>query len=233
VVPFANTTTFERSPAAPARACDELGIQLRRIGPHPSHPAVLEGSCTTSADRLLRPRQASAGNHSRCRRTYERDTNHARRPARSPTGTPTQPAAGAPDGTRIAADSAASGRRDGLVGRCRRDPSPRQHRGDSGERSSSRSSVSLPQPDRSPCATPPSSCFQKTGDDLAIKANFTPLAQRRIPEIAENFAPAEIPGKSGDLRANIENVPHFRSFPDYACRRSSSVRRVAAVGRRL
>ena len=69
--PVASTTTFERPPAAPARASGRWPASPERAAP--SHPAVLECSCTSSARRVLRPRQASAGDPSRCRRTYERD----------------------------------------------------------------------------------------------------------------------------------------------------------------
>ena len=53
VAPFANTTTFERPPAA-------LGCVLARL-------------CGRATPRSLRPCQASTGDHSRCRRTYESD----------------------------------------------------------------------------------------------------------------------------------------------------------------
>jgi len=40
--------------------CGPLGILPRLTGPRPCHPAVLEGSCSAAARRLLRPRQPSA-----------------------------------------------------------------------------------------------------------------------------------------------------------------------------
>jgi hypothetical protein len=46
VAHFANTTTFERPPAAPARAAARSASCLAKAGPRPSHPAVPECSCT-------------------------------------------------------------------------------------------------------------------------------------------------------------------------------------------
>jgi hypothetical protein len=104
----------------------------------------------------------------------------AARLARSPKGRPTRPGAGALGGTRSAAGSAAGGRRGGLVGTSHTGRSPRPHIGDSGERSSSRSSALMPPTDRLPYVTPPVGVAEAE----AIKPNFAPAVQRRFPENA-------------------------------------------------
>ena len=80
----ASTLEFEPSLTVPARACGPLGIRPRLVGPRPRHPAVLGGSRSAAVRRLLRPRQSSVSDDSRCDRTYGDDRLANRRPRPPP-----------------------------------------------------------------------------------------------------------------------------------------------------
>lgn len=119
-------------------------------------------------------------------------------PARSPRGTPTPPGDAGPAGTRIAAGWAVANRPDDWGGRSHTDRIRTRRRVGADGRSSPRSS-----PSSTPCAvsSPPGPPHRSSTSCTSIKPDFSPLVQRRFPEIAGTSHPAKYLQTAGTLRA--------------------------------